>query len=256
MKLYDNLVDGLREFFKEAGFIKAFIGLSGGIDSAVVAALAVKALGNDNVTGISMPSKISSEGSIVDAQKLAENLKINFIKVPIGKIVAEVEDSLADSFKGKERGLAEENMQARVRGTILMSFANKFNGLVINTGNKTEAALGYCTLYGDTVGAVAPLRNVGKIGVYDLADAINNEKELIPKEIIEKSPSAELSDGQTDEESLGAPYSVLSPLVDDIIDKSMSKDELVEKYGKEIVEHVLGIIKKNAYKGKQCPPGL
>jgi len=257
-ELDNALVYGIKEYFRRNNFNKAFIGLSGGIDSAVVAVLAVQALGKENVTGISMPSRFSSKGSIDDAKKLADNLGINFNIVPIENSFKIMNETLSESFRKMQKDVTEENIQARLRGLILMAFSNKFNGLVISTGNKTEMALGYCTLYGDMCGGLAAISDVNKTNVYKLAAYINKKygKEIIPKSSIEKAPSAELAENQTDEKSLGASYGILSPLVDDIIENKMSLGQLSNKYSKEIVEKIIAKINGNEYKRRQAAPGI
>ncbi len=256
-ELYNALVLGIRDYFRRTGFKKTFIGLSGGIDSAVVAALAVQALGKENVIGVGMPSRYSSRGSVEDASSLAKNLGIDFKLLPIEDIFASFEKNLEDSFKNLKKDTAEENIQARIRGTLLMAFANKFGALVISTGNKTETALGYTTLYGDMCGGLAAIADVSKLKVYQLAEYINgiSGKKIIPAEIMKKAPSAELREDQTDEESLGL-YKLVSPLVDEIIENGKTKTDLFKKYPKDLVEKTLERIKTAEYKRRQAPPGI
>src|SRR5882724_117796 len=218
-QIYHALVLGLKDYFRTAELQKAVIGLSGGIDSAVTAALTVAALGKGNVMGISMPSKYSSPGSIADAKELANNLGIQLRIESISEQVESLSDPTMRLLEKTPSDLTEQNLQARIRGDILMALANDSHALVINTGNKTELALGYCTLYGDMVGAIAPLADLNKLRVYDLAEYINRSvgENIIPQNTIEKPPSAELSPNQTDEGSLGANYEILSPLVDSIL---------------------------------------
>lgn len=253
--MYDKLVNGIKDYFAQAGFTKAVVGISGGIDSAVTISLAIAALGKENVTGLSMPSHISSDESYTLAKSLSENLGFKLHQVPIASIYTEFESVLKPIFKDMPKDVTEENMQARIRAIILMSYANKFKALVVNTGNKTEAYLGYCTLYGDSIGAIAPLANVNKKQVYELAQVINKEKELIPLGIINRIPTAELSDGQTDEASLGASYDILVPLVDDIVD-GKTRSELLKSYDPQIVDKVLDLVKKSKFKRDQVPPGI
>ena len=257
-QLHKALVLGIRDYFRRSKMKKAFIGLSGGIDSAVTAAIAVEALGVDAVIGISMPSQYSSKGSIDDAKKLAKNLGIKFKIISINTMYDVAINTLASEFKGLEKDVTEENIQARLRGVILMAHANKLNGLVISTANKTEAALGYTTLYGDMCGAIAPIADVSKLKVYDLARLINRQakKRIIPSSTIDKVPSAELRENQTDEQSLGATYRIISPLVDDIVEQMIPIKTLVKKYPRNIVEHISQLINKSEYKRRQAAPGI
>ena len=256
--LYQSLVLGIKNYFGQVGTKKSFIGLSGGIDSALVAALAVDALGREHVTGIGMPSRYSSEGSVTDADVLAKNLGIPFIIVPIEDEFKIIQENLTPHFVGMKEDVTEENIQARLRGLILMAFANKYNAMVISTGNKTETALGYCTLYGDMNGGLSAISDVSKTQVYDLCRHINKRagKELIPVSTIEKPPSAELSDNQTDEESLGADYSVISPLVEDYLENGLGPKDLKKKYPGAPVDDLLRRIHKNEFKRRQAPPGI
>lgn len=255
-QLRKALVFGIGEYFRRTGFIKAYIGLSGGIDSALVAALAVEALGKSNVTGIGMPSEYSSQGSIDDAAQLAKNLDIDFRLLPISPIMKRFDSTLAGDFKGIPTDVTEENIQARIRGVLLMAEANKFNGLVISTGNKTEMALGYSTLYGDMCGGLAAIGDVSKLSVYELARWINKSanQEIIPVNTIDKAPSAELRPGQEDESSLGAEYKIISPLVDDYIERDLPRSELIRIYPSEIVDVLIQRIHRNEFKRRQAPP--
>lgn len=256
-ELHDALTFGIKEYFRRSGFKKALIGLSGGIDSAVVAALAVEALGKENVTGVSMPSKFSSSGSVDDAQELANNLGIDFKIVPIKDIHSSLEQTLSQEFKGLSPDVTEENMQARSRGIILMALSNKFNSLVLSTGNKTETALGYTTLYGDMCGGLAVISDVNKLRVYDLANFINQKagREVIPQNTITKPPSAELRSDQTDEQSLGS-YDIVSPLVDELVEDGKLPYQLYSKYPQESVDKLFRLIQINEYKRRQAPPGI
>ncbi|MDP3973608.1 MAG: NAD+ synthase [Candidatus Daviesbacteria bacterium] len=256
--LYKALVLAITSYFRRTKFRKAYIGLSGGIDSAVVASLAVKALGSKNVTGILMPSQFTDKESINDAKKLAKNLTIEYKIIFINGLFKNFQKSLKNSFKEKGVDTTEENLQARIRGMILMAHANKFKGLVISTANKTETALGYTTLYGDMCGAIAPLADVSKLLVYELANFINQEQEIgiIPQNIIKRIPTAELRVNQTDEQSLGAPYSIISPLVDEIIEGGKGSKELEKKYSKKVVEHITNLINQNEYKRRQAAPAV
>ena len=257
-QLHDALVLGIKEYFRRSGFKKAVIGLSGGIDSALVAALASEVLGPENVKGIGMPSQVSSKGSIDDAKQLALNLGIEFKIIPIEKAFAHFEEALSEEFAGLEKDVTEENMQARVRGIILMAEANKFNSLVISTGNKTETALGYTTLYGDMCGGLAAISDVNKIKVYELANYVNKKagKEFIPQNTINKAPSAELRSGQTDEKSLGAAYNIISPIVDQLVEERKTIEELSGHYPEKVVRHLAKLIRINEYKRRQAPPGI
>ena len=210
--VYDALVLGLRDYFVKCGFSQAVIGLSGGIDSSVTCCLAVEALGKENVLGVSMPSPYSSKGSIEDARQLAQNLGIAFKIIPISGIFAAYLDTLAEHFAGTEPNVAEENIQARIRGNILMALSNKFGYLVLSTGNKSELAVGYCTLYGDMSGGLAVISDVPKTMVYKLAAYINRHGEVIPQACIDKPPSAELKPNQVDQDTL-PPY----PILDEIL---------------------------------------
>ncbi len=255
-ELTEALTLAIKEYFKMSSFSKAFIGLSGGIDSAVVAALAVEALGADKVTGIFMPSIYSSKTSLEDAKQLAQNLGINFEVIEINEIFNDYLESLKEYFKGLPVNEAEENLQARIRGIILMAHANKFKGLVISTANKTEMALGYSTLYGDMCGAISPLADVSKTTVYKIAKVINAKKEIIPERSITKVPTAELRENQSDEESLGASYEIISPLVDELIEGLDTKEQLAKKYPLGVIEHLSKLITQNEYKRRQAAPGV
>ena len=256
-ELYRGLTFAIKEYFRRTNFTKAFIGLSGGIDSAVVAVLATQALGKGNVTGVYMPSPFSSKDSLNDSLGLAKKLGINLEIISIENLYGIFLDTLKEQFNKLPFDTAEENIQARIRGIILMAHANKFKGLVISTANKTETALGYTTLYGDMCGAIAPLADVSKLKVYELANFINSQrKTLIPEEIINKIPTAELKANQTDEGSLGAKYGVISPLVDEIVEEMKTAKELTKKYPRELVNRILNLINQNEYKRRQACPGI
>ncbi len=251
------LVLAIRDLVGKVGARKVLLGLSGGIDSAVVAALAVEALGSENVIGISMPSKISSQHSKDDARDLAENLGIEFHTVGIAEIVSATEGALASMFAGRPRNVAEENIQSRSRGLVLMAISNKFGALVLTTGNKSECAVGYCTLYGDTCGAFAPLCDVYKTDVYKLANYINQKagRELIPQNTIDKPPSAELRPDQKDEDSL-PPYDLFDAILRLHIDEFRSVSEIVELgFDREVVEDVARKVAGAEYKRTQYPIG-
>ncbi len=251
------LVLALRDFIQKCGLKRVLIGLSGGIDSALVAALAVEALGAENVIGVSMPSKISSAHSVADAKALAENLGIEFHIVPIADTVETVEETLSPLFSGKERDVTEENIQSRARGLILMAISNKFGALVLTTGNKSECSVGYCTLYGDTCGGFAPICDVYKTDVYKLCNYINTSagREIIPQNTIDKPPSAELRPGQKDEDSL-PPYDLFDAILRLHIDGFKSASEIIGVgYDAEVVKDVLKKVAGAEYKRRQYPIG-
>ncbi|RKY49366.1 MAG: NAD+ synthase [Candidatus Neomarinimicrobiota bacterium] len=254
-ELLQALQTGVRDYFYKTGFTDAVIGLSGGIDSALVAVIAAEALGPDHVWGILMPSRFSSAHSISDAQQLAQNLGIHHEIISIQSIFEVVLKTLEKQFKGTDFGLAEENIQARSRGIILMALANKFNRLVLTTGNKTELALGYSTLYGDMAGALAVISDLKKEDVYRLSRYINEKAgyDRIPQHILEKVPSAELREGQTDPFD----YEIVSPLVEFLIEHQKSPEQLIQEgYDAELVYHLNRLIHLAEYKRRQAPPGL
>ena len=252
--LFKALSMGVKDYFDKTNNSEAVIGLSGGIDSAVVACLAVNALGNDAVYGISMPSKYSSDHSKEDAKLLADNLGINFESISIEKIVDSTEISLNPFFSGTSKGVAEENIQSRARGNLLMALSNKFGRLVLSTGNKTELALGYCTLYGDMSGGLSVISDLNKDDVYGLAKWINKNKgNLIPNSTLIKPPSAELSPDQVDPFD----YEIISPLVDLIVEKQYSNEDLInEGFDKNLVKEISNKITINEYKRRQAPIGI
>ena len=256
-QLWNALVLGTRDYVRKCGFKKALVGLSGGIDSAVVAAIAVDALGAENVTGIGMPSEYSSSGSVDDARALAENLGIAFDLFAIRSIYDSFTQALAPSFQGTPFGLAEENLQPRIRGTLLMALSNKTGALVLTTGNKSEMAVGYCTLYGDMVGALAVIGDVVKMRVYDLARYANRERTVIPIDTLTKPPSAELRPDQKDTDSL-PPYEVLDPIVEAYVERYESVGKIAETQGVSVklVRHVVQLIERSEYKRQQAAPVL
>ena len=256
-ELWDALVLGTRDYVRKCGFSKVLVGLSGGIDSALVAAIAVDALGAENVVGIGMPTEYSSLGSIEDARKLAKNLGIRFELLPIHDVFAQFQHVLQPLFAGTPFGLAEENLQPRIRGTLLMALSNKFGALVLTTGNKSEMSTGYCTLYGDMVGALAVIGDVMKTRVYGLSRYVNRVKEVIPWATIEKPPSAELRPEQRDTDSL-PPYEVLDPILEAYVERYCSADQIAEEQGVDVrlVKSVLQLVERSEYKRQQAAPVL
>ncbi len=255
--LYEALILGIRDYMRKCGFSKAVIGLSGGIDSAVTCCLAREAIGKDNILGISMPSLYSSKKSTEYVIKLAVNLDIQFKVILINSIYYSYIRSLEENLQiGEDVDVTLENLQARVRGNILMAFSNKFGYLVLSTGNKSEMAMGYCTLYGDMAGGLAVISDVPKTIVYELARYINRKSELIPKEIMERKPSAELRPDQFDQDSL-PPYDILDQILFYYIEEGYSMKEILDlNLNPEVVERVIYTVNKNEYKRRQAPPGL
>ena len=256
-EIYTAILTGTRDYVRKNGFTKVVIGLSGGIDSSLVAAVAVDALGKQSVVGVSMPSRYSSPGSVRDARKLAKNLGIEFMHINIEEVHSAYLRSLKRTIRGLSGGVTEENIQARIRGNILMALSNKFGWLVLTTGNKSELAVGYCTLYGDLAGGFAILKDVPKTLVYDLARYRNSVRlPVIPEVVMTKAPSAELRPEQKDEDSL-PPYEVLDPVLSMYVVEDMSVDEIVDRgYDRGIVERVAGLVDGNEYKRRQGPPGV
>jgi NAD+ synthase (glutamine-hydrolysing) len=257
-EVYAALVLGTGDYVRKNGFDKVVIGLSGGADSSLVAAIAVDALGAENVLGVSMPSRFSSEGSRSDAEKLADNLGIRLLQVPIEEPFAASLEMLAEPFAETEFGVAEENLQARIRGNIIMSLSNKFGWLVLTTGNKSEFATGYCTLFGDMAGGFAVIKDVSKTLVYDLARYCNQRagREVIPESVISKPPSAELRADQYDTDSL-PPYEVLDPILEAYVEEDHSLEEIVAQgFEEEMVRRVMAMVDRNEYKRRQSPPGV
>ncbi|WP_433965666.1 NAD+ synthase [Tunturiibacter gelidiferens] len=255
--MWDALVLGTRDYVRKCGFSKALVGLSGGIDSALVAAIAVEALGKENVIGVGMPTEYSSLGSIEDARRLAKNLGVRFELLPIHDVFAQFQHVLHPLFAGTPFGLAEENLQPRIRGTLLMALSNKFGALVLTTGNKSEMSTGYCTLYGDMVGALAVIGDVMKTRVYALSRYVNRVKEVIPWETISKAPSAELRPEQRDTDSL-PPYEVLDPILEAYVERYCSAEQIAEEQGVDValVRSVLQLVEKSEYKRQQAAPVL
>src|SRR5262249_41031482 len=254
---YEALVTGTRDYVCKCGFKKVVIGLSGGIDSAVVACIAVAALGRENVLGVSMPGPFSSEGSRVDAGDLARNLGIEMLTIPITNVYSAYCEAMAEAFEGRPPDVTEENFQARIRGNYLMGISNKFGHMVLSTGNKSELAVGYCTLYGDMAGGLAVISDVPKLMVYELATFINRERELVPQNTIDKAPSAELRPNQKDQDSL-PPYDVLDRILKSYIEDLQSPQEIADHYDFDLqmVRDIALRVDRNEYKRKQAAPGL
>ena len=255
-QVFRALTLGLRDYFEKCGFKSAVLGLSGGIDSAVTACIAVEALGKERVHGVSLPSQFSSQGSLDDARILAKNLGIRYDVIPIQPAFLETKKQLKDVFAGRPEDVAEENIQARLRGVILMAMSNKFGALLLTTGNKSEVAVGYCTLYGDMCGGLAVIADVPKTMVYRVARWINRELEIIPQDSITKPPSAELRPDQTDQDSL-PPYEVLDQILEDYVVKLKTPAEIIASGIPEAdVRRVVRLIDLSEYKRRQAAPGL
>ncbi len=254
---YEALLTGTADYVRKCGFKKVLVGLSGGIDSAVVAAIAVDALGAENVLGVSMPGPFSSAGSKSDAASLVKNLGMQVITLPITSVFEEYKRALAPAFGDRPVDVTEENIQARIRGNYLMALSNKFGSMVLSTGNKSELAVGYCTLYGDMAGGLAVISDVPKLMVYELANWINRERALIPRSTIDKAPSAELRPDQKDEDSL-PPYDVLDRILKAYIEDLHSPREIADHYGFDLkmVRDIALMVDRNEYKRKQAAPGL
>ena len=255
-EIYNALVLGLRDYVTKCGFRSALIGLSGGIDSALTAVIAERALGADNVYGVTMPSEFSSSGSVNDSLSLAENLGIGFEEVPIKNSFATLKAELSEVFQNYEEDITEENMQARIRGLFLMSISNKKGHLLLTTGNKSELAVGYCTIYGDMCGGLAVISDLPKTLVYKLAKWINRKKEIIPWETIEKAPSAELKPNQKDQDTL-PDYEILDQILELYVDQSISVSSIIAKgYDKDLVKWIASRVEMNEWKRWQSAPGL
>ena len=255
-ELHDALCLGLRDYLGKCGFKSAVIGLSGGIDSAVTAALAVRALGPENVTGVTMPTQYSSQGSIDDSRTLAKDLGIQCLTVSIKRSFEVFREQFRDIFSGLPEDTTEENMQPRLRGMTLMALSNKFGSLLLTTGNKSELAVGYCTLYGDMCGGLAVISDVPKTMVYRLAEWINRDREIIPRATIEKPPSAELKPDQRDQDTL-PPYEILDPILELYVEQQLSVSEIVARgWDEQTVRWVQRRVDLNEYKRAQSVPGL
>jgi NAD+ synthase (glutamine-hydrolysing) len=257
-EVYAALVTGTRDYVRKCGFSKVLIALSGGIDSSLVAAVAADALGADNVVAVAMPSRYSSEGSLLDAKELADNLGIELRTISIEDAFSAHLDTLAPHFQGAEPGLAEENLQSRIRGVLIMALSNKFGWMVLATGNKSEMAVGYATIYGDMAGGYAVIKDVPKTLVYRLAEHRNSRSgsPVIPPAVIQKPPSAELRPDQVDEDSL-PPYAVLDPILKAYVEEDRSFDEIVGMgFDGEVVKRIITLVDRSEFKRRQAPPGV
>jgi NAD+ synthetase len=255
-EMFRGLVMGVRDYLNKCGYSKAVVGLSGGIDSAVVAAIAAEALGAEQVMGISMPSQYTASQSMSDAERLAKNLGMEFSVIAIEELFEQYKKSLSPLFAGMAEDVTEENIQARIRGNILMAASNKLGSMVLSTGNKSEMSVGYCTLYGDMAGGLSVISDVPKMKVYALANWLNRNKEIIPQAIIERPPTAELKPDQTDQDNL-PPYEVLDPILEGYVEKHWSVEQLIkEGYEAEVVRKVVRMVDSNEYKRNQAAPGL
>jgi len=255
-EIWEALVLGVKDYVRKCGFKQVVIGLSGGIDSSLVAAIARSALGKDNVFGVLMPSPYSSSGSIRDGESLVNNLGIRSLTLPIEPAMRAYDQILAPLFSGTEFGVAEENLQSRIRGNLLMAIANKFNYLLLSTGNKSEMAVGYCTLYGDMNGGLAVISDVPKTRVYSICRWLNRDQEIIPETVINKAPSAELKPDQQDQDSL-PPYDILDEILHRFIHEHQAPKQIIEAgFSSEIVKKVTNLVRKAEFKRRQAPPGL
>ena len=257
-EVYQALKLGTRDYVRKCGFSKVLIALSGGIDSSLVAAIAVDALGSDNVVGVSMPSRFSSQGSMVDARLLADNLNIELWTLPIEASFNAMLDTLAPHFEGADWGVAEENIQSRIRGNLIMALSNKLGWLVLTTGNKSEMATGYATIYGDMSGGFAVIKDVPKVMCYDLANFCNSREDepLIPQSVIDKPPSAELRPDQLDQDSL-PPYDELDPILKAYVEDDLSFDEIIAiGNDPDVVKKIIDLVDRSEYKRRQAAPGI
>jgi NAD+ synthase (glutamine-hydrolysing) len=251
------LATGLEDYVGKNGFAEVVVGISGGIDSAVTAALCVDVLGPARVHCVSMPSRYSSDETRTDARRVAENLGCHYLEIPIEDVVERFAGALSEPTGGGPAGLAAENLQARVRGVLLMALSNTYGWLVVSTGNKSELAVGYSTLYGDMVGGFTLLKDVFKTDVFRLARYLNERagRELVPESTIERAPSAELRPDQRDEDSI-PPYEILDPVLEAYVEQDHSREELLEKFDRGVVERVLELVDRAEYKRRQAPPGV
>jgi NAD+ synthase (glutamine-hydrolysing) len=255
--IYAALVLGTRDYMRKCDFRQAIVGLSGGIDSALTATIAVDAVGPENVLGVGMPGPYSSPGSIVDARELASNLGIRFEILPITDIFDNFRATLRNIFAGRSEDVTEENIQSRIRGSLLMALSNKFGALVLSTGNKSEMGVGYCTLYGDMAGGLAVINDVPKTLVYRLSRYVNFRRPVIPLASLEKPPSAELRPGQVDSETL-PPYEILDKILEDYVEEAHSAEEIARQHGfdLELVKSAIRMVERNEYKRQQAAPGI
>ena len=254
--IYNILTYGLQEYVGKNGFNGGIIGLSGGIDSALALSLAVDALGPERVHAVMMPFKYTSQMSIEDAQELADNLQVKYSVINIESIYDSFVESLAKQFQDHVQDSTEENIQARIRGVLLMALSNKFHYMVISTGNKSEMAVGYATLYGDMAGGFAPLKDVPKTKVYELANYRNKQSRVIPQRIIDRPPSAELAPDQVDQDSL-PPYEILDQILELFVEQDLSREEIIARgFDKDTVAKVIAMVFRNEYKRRQAPPGV
>lgn len=255
-EIYKSLVIGTRDYVNKNGFKKAVIGMSGGIDSALTSAIAVDAIGKENVTGVFMPSRYSSDSSRKDAESVCKNLGIKLMTIPIEPVFKSYLESLSDVFKGLKPDVTEENIQARIRGNILMALSNKFGWLVLTTGNKSEMAVGYATLYGDMAGGFAVIKDVPKTLVYELARYRNRISKMFPESILTKAPTAELRENQKDQDSL-PPYEILDPILKAYVEEDSSPEEIsATGFNVDIVKKVINMVDRSEYKRRQSPPGI
>ncbi|MEB3217482.1 MAG: NAD+ synthase [Nostocales cyanobacterium 94392] len=255
-EIWQALVLGVRDYARKCRFSQVVLGLSGGIDSSIVAAIATAALGKENVLGVLMPSPYSSDSSIKDADDLATNLGIKTRLLPIGELMKSYDNTFAELFANTEFGLAEENIQSRIRGNLLMAISNKFGYLLLSTGNKSEMAVGYCTLYGDMNGGLAVIADVPKTRVYSLCHWLNRNQEIIPQNVLTKAPSAELKPGQVDQDSLPA-YEILDDILQRLINDYQSAEQIIAVgYDQELVNRVIKMVARAEFKRRQAPPGI
>ncbi|MEL7244450.1 MAG: NAD+ synthase [Cyanobacteria bacterium J06573_2] len=255
-EIWQALVLGVKDYVKKCGFSKVVLGLSGGIDSSIVAAIASAALGKENVLGILMPSPYSSESSIKDADDLAKNLGIKTEKLPIGNLMQSYDETFTELFTNTEFGLAEENIQSRIRGNLLMAISNKFGYLLLSTGNKSEMAVGYCTLYGDMNGGLAVIADVPKTRVYSICRWLNRNQEVIPENVLIKPPSAELKPGQVDQDSL-PDYEILDDILHRLINDYQSAEQIIAGgHNTDIVNRIIKMVARAEFKRRQAPPGI
>jgi NAD+ synthase (glutamine-hydrolysing) len=256
--VYTALIVGLRDYVEKNGFERVVVGLSGGIDSALTATVAVDALGRERVACVVMPSPHSSEETRRDAGKIAENLGVERFELPLDLVMETYDELLAPTFAGTEPGIAEENLQARIRGNLLMALSNKFGWLVLTTGNKSEYSVGYTTLYGDMAGGFAVLKDVPKTRVYRLARFRNarSARELIPDTVVRRAPSAELRPGQRDEDTI-PPYDLLDPILEAYVEEDQGREQLIRRgFPSDVVDEVLRMVDRAEYKRRQAPPGI